>query len=239
MTPSRTRTISFAALAVAGLFGVAGCAADPAPAESSAPPIAAPSTTPTPEPTRPALDDIVITADGIDYLVVGSPVPEADEATAIAEYDPVYCNVLNGSDREPGTPGAGAWRSVYVDGDDQAFSIKTEEFSDDGKITSITLFNDDVATEAGIRTGATVEELLAAYPEFDEVIDTGLSTIYVIDGEAGKLLFEVAVEDADQPGYWDYRPGAVGTVVWIRSVPRVDTERLSLVATDTIGPCPV
>jgi len=234
----RTRTFAFVTLAVAGVLALAGCTADATPTGSSAPPVAEPSVTPTPEPSSPAVDDIVITADGIDYLVVGAAVPAQDESTAIATYDPTYCNVLNGDDREPGTPGAGAWRSV--DGkDDQAFSIKTADFSRDGKITSITLFTDDIATESGIRQGATVEELLAAYPEFDEVVDTGLSTIYVINGEAGKLLFEVAIEGDEQPTYWDYLPGAINTVVWIRSVPQVDTERLSLVATDTIGPCPV
>ena len=238
MINSRPRTVFFSALSLAALVAISGCASATEPAESSAPPVAQPSVTPTPEPTRQALADLVVTPDGLDYLAIGAPVPAEDEATAIAEYNPTYCTDVVGGDREPGTPGAGAWVSIYGEGDEQGFSIKTEELAEDGDITSITLFSDDIGTAEGIHQGATEEELLAAYPEFDDVVETGFTKIYVIDGDAGKLLFEVAVDSEEQPTYWDSEPEKVGTVLWLRVV-TPDEEFLSIAATDTAGPCPV
>ena len=234
MINSRPRAMVFSALSLAALVAISGCAGDPAPVESSAPPVAEPSVTPTPEPTRPALADLVVTPDGLDYLVVGAPVPEHDEATAIVEYDPTYCK----NDEEPGTAGAGAWSSVYGSDDASGFTVVTDQLEPDGPISDIMLFQDDIATAEGIRQGSTEEELLAAYTEFDEVIDFYSTKIYIINGDKGRLLFEVAVEGDDGGSYWDSEPEKLGTVLWLRVV-TLDEKYLSIAGTDSGGPCPV
>jgi hypothetical protein len=66
---------------------------------------------------------------------------------------------------------------------------------DDGVLTRIDLFG-DIATESGLRTGGTIDQLAAAHPANATPALTGVVTaVWVIPGERGQLLVEAMTED--------------------------------------------
>ena len=65
------------------------------------------------------------------------------------------------------------------------------------------------ATDQGITLGSTAAEINAAYDEV-ELVPDALVTLHVVNGDAGKLVFEVATEAENLPDYWE--PDLLGTV---------------------------
>ena len=144
------------------------------------PPPELPTATPTAAPT-------VLTAEGLGYLSVGKPVPDVAEADALARWDDLYCQETNGL--AAGDPFAGAWVATgAIAGfrlDDTADGLRT------GALTLIVVDAPGLSTDAGVEVGDTESKLLGAYPSFDETLAPYGPVLYVINGQTGKLVYEV------------------------------------------------
>lgn len=210
-------------LAVVIVLALAGCTpATPATdAATSAPPVATPTTTPgatTPAGDgKPALADLVVSPAGVGPILVGQPVPAESDDTAVFVWDDKGCE----SRGIEGVPG-GLWvstypKSSYFGADDRGpFDVATVDAKQDGAVNYLAVWSADLKTEAGIAAGATVDELKAAYPSFDETKKFKLATVYAIDGPTGRLFIEVGHKVADLPDYWEDQ---VNTVLWMSVVP--------------------
>lgn len=167
---------------------LAGCT--PSQIEPTPVPVAeAPVETPTPEPTKPALEQLVLTTDGIGDLLVGKPVPTVSEELAIVRWEPGYCQ----SGMPDTAPYSGAWLPNYP----EALPFVVDSTSDGlagGDLTMIHVSLAGIPTAEGITVGATRAELEAAYGEFDDEVSRGPFDLYVLAGVTGQLSFEV-VED--------------------------------------------
>lgn len=197
--------------AVLVLTGCAAGAASPSASPSEEPssePVAAATPTPTPTPTtRPALDELALGPDGFAELPLGQPA-SADPALSLVSFDPAGCS------------GAGLWSAhpSYASTDPDVYGAGTAFTVTDastsgptGTITRIDLNASDIPTTAGIRFGDGRAAVEAAYPGA-AVLDADLTDIYVVPGEDGRLLIEVASD----PAYWmGFRPDE--TVVYIHA----------------------
>ena len=222
------------ALALVLALGVAASLAACAPEKEEA----APSATPTVEPTetaapptaqRPRLAELVLTTEGLGDLQFGAAPPTEDPATALASYDDDACVGT-------GTTYPGLWTANYPDIDEgdgprAPFAIQVT----DDLITRIDVNTSGIITEDGLGIGSSLDAVLGTYPGGpDEVINSSdVSEVYVFTGTAGKLLFEVA--KGDMAGYWE--DDVVGTVVYLSAV-SIDTAAFAKAGTDnTIGVC--
>ena len=177
--------------AAALLILLTGCASE-APEPIAEPPVVVESpspTPPTPEPTKPALDELVLTTEGLGYLVPGEPIEEVADDLAIVIFDENACRGLVGYEQD-----FDRWVSNYPEGD-EAFYVFTTMGEKDGALLTIVARTDALRTDTGLGVGSTVGELTAAYPELRTVPQEGF-TIYIVDGEKGKLQFEVQ-DDGD------------------------------------------
>lgn len=200
-----------------------GCATPIAEPDMTAPVIPSPAASPTPEPTKPAADELVITASGLGYVVVGQPVPEVEGELAIVRWDPMVCanDGLGDVEYEEGDPRAGAWVPDYPDasGDEPAlFTVLRSEFTRGAPVTDVWTRSPQVRSAAGIAPGDSLTDLLAAHSHFTEVIENGdRSRSYSIEGAEGTLVYEVAA--MDQPGFWEVDTvGIVAVIAPGRSV---------------------
>ena len=180
---NRTRVILVAAVVVGMLVGCAAQDAEPTPSPVAESPVE----TPAPEPTQPALADLVLSTEGLDYLLIGQPVPAVDEQLAIVAWDPAVCE----NDTIEGEPYAGAWLPAFPDEfpfvvDDTTGGLR------DGDLVSILVPTPGISTSDGIAVGSTKAELDAAYPAFDEHVSHPEYDLYVIDGTAGQLVFDLS-----------------------------------------------
>lgn len=207
MTISR----SLAIVGVAVLM-LAGCAVDE-PAPIAAPPAASetPTPTPEPEPTKPELAALVVSADGLDDVVVGEAPPVVDPALDIIIFDEDYCQaaVDEGASVDPGK-----WIPNY----EPALSGESREpfsvYVPKKVVDVISIDSEEIRTSDGLGLGSTVDELEAAYPNL--VFEEGFATdLYLVGGAHGTLVFEVAAEDLDDPYYGPDGVDA-GTVVFLR-----------------------
>jgi len=220
------RAVVAAVLAIS----LAGCAPEAAPPEVAEPaPIETP--TPTPEPTKPTLSELVLTTEGLGDLVVGEPVPDTDPELALVDWDPVNC-VVEGSGLSEGDPGAGSWVPTYDDG---AFTTLTSP-DKDGAIIVISGSDSALATDEGIALGSSVADVEAAYPDAT-LLEGELSTVYIVEGDAGKLLIEVAIDPADIPGYWTSSERYEVDHVIIVSAVAAAIEPYGVAGTGAGGPC--
>jgi hypothetical protein len=176
----------------------------PAPIEPPAA-IFPPSSTPT-QVGLPALSELVLTPDGLGDLVVGEPIdsplltwdahgcmtPEQEsQRQYYADDDPVWATYV-----------PNYTEAVYVrDG----YSYSTPPFhvydTEDGRLRWLRVAVPDIATDRGIRIGATEEEVQAAYPDavrFDKA--AGWYTTYNVDGSSGRLVIEIANQDFSADG---------------------------------------
>jgi len=192
--------ISLRAITVVVVSGflLAGCAVtEPTPVTD--PPAA--SETPTPEPTKPALGELVLSPDGLGPLVIGAAPPVADPALDVLIYDEDYCADVDGA------PSAGKWIPNY----EPALSEQSPEpfsvYVPEDAVSQIAIGSADIVTAEGVGLGSTRDEVIAAYPDaaVTELLGTDL---YVVTGENGRLVFEVGA-----PGQTDY---AVDEVVFVR-----------------------
>lgn len=173
-----------------------GCAG---PAETASPPsppptptvAASPSPSATPEPTKPALEDLVISPEGLGPLRVGHAPPATDPAVDILIYDPNACDFVPEWDPTYVPSGdLGMWVSNY--GQDPStnelgpFGV----FVRDGIVDTIGIYDARIKTAAGAHLGMTREQLLAVYPTGIELEteNYGLDT-YRLRGSTGDLIF--------------------------------------------------
>ena len=233
MVRSRLTFVVVASLAALALTGCAPALPTAGPtASATVTPSATP--TPTPIPTKPTLAQLVVSPDGLGYLVPAQPVPNEPAATAIMRYDPTNCVSPGGV--AAGSPGAGAWIPNYPDADSalgsrMPFDVGPVDNST-APIHAIEVWSAERTTAKHIGVGSTVAELTAAYGSSLTVDAADNSDVYVLRGSASELLFEVAKPDSGLPA------AAIGTVVWMRIVP-IDEAYLHIANTDAAGPCSI
>jgi hypothetical protein len=203
------------------LLSLAACT--PAASAPTAEPTAdQPTESATPEPTGPPdLEDLTLTTEGLGTLAIGGPLPEAADESSLIVYDAEFCT----DDRtgtpagiEPGSNAAGLWLPAeqYRTEDGQGFVRAPFGVGiwDDAN-QRIEIEDESLATDAGITLGSTAADIAAAYDDV-QLVPEGLVTLHVVNGSAGKLVFEVATEDEKLPGYWE--PDILGTVVLARAL---------------------
>jgi hypothetical protein len=220
-----TRSLAYVSAALLALM-LASCS----PAAPTPTPTASPATEPTAEPTPtedadgpPASGDLELTTEGLGTIEIGAEPPAGNDPTSMLVFDPDFCtDEQTGLDLgiDAGSNAAGLWLPV-----EQYRSEESPGFVDapfgvgvwDGAIQRIEVEDgeDPIATDAGITFGSTAADIAAAYKDVERV-PMGLTTLHVVNGTAGKLVFEVATEDENIPDYWE--AGMLGTVVLLRTI---------------------
>ena len=213
MKTKRSSRVLFVALTALILVGCAPAA--PSPITVDDPPLAsseAPTAMPTPAPSA---ESLLLTSAGLGYLEVGQPV--AAVADPLVVWDPIHCEGINPS--VVGEPFAGAWVPAI-----SSSPFHLDDMSDgleNGRITMIVVDGPGIATDEGIEVGSTEGELTAAYASFESVNSPyGYSTLYVIAGPSGRLVYEVFG----------------GGVIFMSAV-ALDTEPAPFSNNDTGAPC--
>lgn len=226
---SRIRGLSLVAVLGVAALAMTGCSPDdggtPAPTET----VAGPSETPTPTPdaSKPTLDELFLTTEGMGELTFGETPPSDSPAVNLVTFDANAC-------KAEGLPGL--WLSTYPDideglGPQAPFAVQV--LSD--ALTRIDVNSTDIYTDTGIHIGSSLDEVLGVYSGGpDQVLNhADVSDVYVIKGTKGQLQFEVAVDRI--PDYWD--ASAIDTVVFLSAIDSF-TEPFGVAATDNvIGVC--
>ena len=191
---SRRRLLGIAIAAVALL---AGCAPLPPAEEPTATPSPTPSATaratPTPSPTvpapptKPAVDDLIVSPAGLGPLLVGAAPPVTDPALDILVFDPAGCPPDQG-------PVPGIWVTNYPD--QTYFNGRSgppfrAAVNDAGVVSRIDVWAEDIATDRGVTIGSAVADVSAAYPDASEIVDFERALVYVIRGSTGTLFIEI------------------------------------------------
>jgi hypothetical protein len=199
----RIRILSAAVVASIALAALAGCTptapvAIPTPFVTTTPvPVVTPTVTPTPtptaKPTKPRLASFAVSADGIGPLVIGKPVAPDPTGFQLVTFSSNLCGAGNV------VPG---WISNFSG---RSFNINTKPSSPAGTVSLILVRSPKLATATGIHIGSTLDQLKAAYGQFDKEITQPSTTLYVIKGTHGQLVFEVARQITFGSGtpYWD------------------------------------
>jgi hypothetical protein len=190
------------ALALAGCAGHTGPAAD-ATDTSSAPatsapssatptqttvtgsPTATPSATPTATETPaaatpPALSDLALSSEGLDYVKVGQPVPDHDSASAIVQWKQPYCE---GADAD----GPGAWKTLYPKAENGNLAFYVEATEKTEPVTIIYIISTKIETEHGLHKGSTVAKVKALGGTEAKDVGGGIEA-WVIHGNQGELV---------------------------------------------------
>ena len=212
------KPIAFAPIAVAVVLLLSACdpsggggstttpTADPTDSESPTPVV-----TKTADPAvKLAVNDLILSPEGLGPLVIGSPPPATDASLDIAILDPDYCAAYAA---DYGVP-AGKWIPNYEpalsseDGGDP-FALLVQ----DGVLAGLDVRSAQPHTAAGIHVGSSLADLTAAYPGgFDTMYNhADISDVYAVDGTHGRILFEVPKDTGDD--YW--LPSDLGTVLFI------------------------
>lgn len=166
--------------------------------------------TPTPEETAvegptddagpPAIDELVLTPEGLGSLVVGENAAPGEPDDMVV-YDPEYCtDARTGLDSGtmPGDEFAGLWVPIELYGAWQAgyvsssFAVAVEGTT----LWQIRVDDELIPTDAGVRIGDLDEVVTAAYPGAP-TIDNDISELFVIQGTHGKLVVEVARDSGE------------------------------------------
>ncbi|WP_146134396.1 hypothetical protein [Glaciihabitans tibetensis] len=204
-----------------------------APATPAVPAVSAP-----PADSVPPIESLIVSADGLGPITLGSSWEPENADTAIARWNPTYC-LDRGLAEDKGAP-EGGWEANYQDVATPAGSSLRKPFVLSGtapdSITSVLVYSADITTPEGIHVGSSREEVLAAYPTFDQVTPGTMADVYVINGTHGRLVIEVAAAITDA-GPGDWAPGVENTVLWMRVAPLNDQPVGSLAGSDSGGNC--
>lgn len=215
--------IGVAALALTGCDPDTG--ADPTPSDTVASPTATP--TPTADASKPQLDELFLTTEGMGELEFGETPPTGDPGVNLVEFDSHACDA-------EGMPGL--WLATYPDideglGPQAPFAVQVLGDA----VTRIDVNSSEIFTDTGIHIGSSLDEVLGVYSGGpDQVVNhADVSDVYVIKGTKGQLQFEVAVDRV--PDYWD--AAVLDTVVFLSAID-IFTEPYGVAATDNvIGVC--
>lgn len=110
-----------------------------------------------------------------------------------------------------------------------AFTVWSE--APDAPLQRIDVLTQAIATEEGIQISDPRSDVEAAYPEAERIDNAGLTTLFVLPGETGQLLIEVAGSDV---AYWQ---DDADSVVYLRVI-GIDQEPVGIAATDdVVGLC--
>lgn len=205
------------------VLALAGCAASGEPAATS---------TPDPRANVPVINTLVVTTENLGYITIDQPVPDNPEDTAIASYYPAGCIGSDDQDAVIGDPYVGAWFANYTS--EYSFTIVTADGTQEAPVSQVNVYSPFIESDAGVSVGNSVARLERSYDSFAEVEHFPLTDVYAVDGDAGRLFYEVSVNDPDAEPYWS--DSEVGKVVWIRLVP-AGTPLESIAGTDAGGPC--
>jgi hypothetical protein len=214
---------SFAVLLVLVAAVVGGCAHDSPPSPSGTAtgrPTLTSSAEPTPAAARPALTDLELTTEGIEYVVLGQPVPVVDPVSAIIQYDPDGCGA-----------GVGTWLTTYDDPTQDVLIVLTENSEESTPVRWILIETTEIGTDRGIHAGDSREAVLSAYPEAQPYpLSRSDMEMFIVRGTAGMLLFEFSVDNAEYP---------VGELLYLRAL-AIDVEAdgiFSIANTGAGGAC--
>jgi hypothetical protein len=207
-----------AALLAVSLVSCTAAAPDASPTES---PGAEEPTHPEEPTAPPPLSELSLTTEGLGSIKVGEA-PSADgDPAAMLVFDPEFCtDERTGLDLgiEPGSNAAGLWLPAEQYRFEQSPGFVDAPFGVgvwDTAVQRIEVADPVITTDAGITFDSTAAEIAAAY-ETVEVVPMGITTLHVVNGTAGKLVFEVATEDPKLPGYWP--ASMLGRVVLLRTI---------------------
>lgn len=185
-------------LLAASALLLTGCATTPtvdrpADAQASRPPVAEPAgptappvtpvppapqaPVPEPEPTRPALEDLVLTSEGLGTIRFGDD-PE--------DYDPETSLLV--PERDACGDGFTIWASAYG-GHEFAIAQLREPA---GAVGLIGVRDDRIPTDRGLRSGMTLDEALVLYPEATLRAESIGIDLYAVDSTPGDIFFTVA-----------------------------------------------
>jgi hypothetical protein len=190
---------AFVLTACATAAGTAGTASTQPPTPTAA--ASAPTPTPTPTPTAPpAVDELTLSTEGLGPLGIGVAPPASDDPAAMITFDDGFCadertGMANGV--APGDPEAGMWVPAAgywsdVQGQREApFGVQLDQ---DERVARIEVTSPAIATDEGVRIGTDVAEVQAAYGEPSADHSNVHSDVYVVQGDAGTMIVEVAVQ---------------------------------------------
>ncbi len=229
-----TKALALAALVP--MLLMAGCAGDAqpsmepsrAPSEPIDPPPSA-TLSPTPGSTGPPpLSDLELSPNGLGTLVIGEPIDPA-----LATFDPQGCRTPENQDLfADDDPLLEAWVPNYpkvpIRDGYEAYPFEPHH-DDDGTLVWLRIVSPEIRTAAGIGLGSTRHEVTAAYPDA-AVVPGAWATAYGIDGQKGRLVFDVA-DDSESLGVLE-------DTVWDVRVEPLEWELQSLSGSDVGAWCP-
>ena len=207
---------------------LSGCAPTPAPVPGATPsgsPEASASGEPA-APSRPALSELVLSAEGLGPLLLGDEVAWEPELRIVL-FDPIACtDAVTGEPLGigPDDPFAGAWLvdpfyelPPTPESNGQPFGVSVDE-TDGNALLRIDLYTDDIPTDGGVRIGDDRADVLAGHPSA-AVVPGGLTDIYVVTGTNGILQIEVASRSTpENDEYWASSGVLDGEVMYIHAV---------------------
>jgi hypothetical protein len=146
---------------------------------------------------QPTLGRMVLSPTGLGGLQLGIDPARGPANASILKWDESRCE-FPFDDPEPGRwvadypPIMSPWGNEVL-----PFSVEVT----DGRITRIDVWSPDPRTSAGVGVGSSIDELRAAYGDsLRPGENTGTSSTWLVSGDQGILVFEVAEPTTD--GYW-------------------------------------
>lgn len=162
-------------------------------------PSALPESTTPPQATLPALEDLIISTDGLGPLRVGQAVPSADPAGDILIYDPEACAWAVADDPSYPASDFGRWVANYDVDLQETYVGPFGAVVSDGVVDIIGIYSEAPHTETGARLHMTREELLLAYPTGLELETLGQGVDnYRLRGTQSDVVFTLWPNESDE-----------------------------------------